>query len=104
VILLTNLRDEDDATLMPALGLLRRQHRVVVASLREPGLTSLQNRPVDNFDSALGYAAAVEYLQLRQRTLATLRKQGVHCLDVAPAVLPLALVNQYWTMKRAGVF
>jgi uncharacterized protein (DUF58 family) len=34
VILLTNLRDEDDETLLPALKLLRTHHLVVLASLR----------------------------------------------------------------------
>ena len=35
MILLTNLRDEDDDTLLPALQLLRTRHLVVFASLRE---------------------------------------------------------------------
>jgi uncharacterized protein (DUF58 family) len=103
IVLLTNLRDEDDDTLMPALALLRRQHLVVVASLREPGLMALRRQRVRHFEDALAYAAATEYLSARQRSMTTLRKTGVHCLDVAPGELPIALVNQYWSMKRSGV-
>jgi uncharacterized protein (DUF58 family) len=100
---LTNLRDEDDDTLKPALALLQRQHLVVVASLQEPGLTALRRRRVGHFEDALAYAAATEYLYARQRSMASLRKRGVHCLDLAPVDLPMGLVNQYWSMKRSGV-
>jgi hypothetical protein len=37
----TALRDEDDETLEPALGLLRSRHRVLLASLRERDLDDL---------------------------------------------------------------
>lgn len=104
IVLLTNLRDEDDDTLGPALALLRRHHLVVVASLREPGLTALRDRPVQHFEEALAYAAATEYLYARQRLIRILRKTGVRCLDLPPAELPIGLVNEYWSMKRGGVF
>ena len=104
IVLLTNLREEDDDTLMPALSILQRQHLVVVASLREPGLIALRTARVSQFEDALAYAAATEYLYARQRSIAVLRKRGVYCLDVAPGELPMGLVNQYWNMKRSGVF
>jgi uncharacterized protein (DUF58 family) len=102
VILLTNLRDEDDITLQPALTQLRRRHLVLVANLREAALDQLLLKSISDFDDALSYAAAVDYQQSRQRQLANLRAQGVHVLDVAPAQLPVALVNRYWQMKRSG--
>ena len=102
VILLTNLRDEDDSTLQPALAQLRKRHLVLVASLRETGLDRLLQQPVGDFDSALAYAAAVDYRQARQTQLARLRAQGINVLDTAPAQLPVALVNRYWEMKRSG--
>jgi uncharacterized protein (DUF58 family) len=103
IVMITNLREEDDATLLPALKLLKRQHLVVVASLREPGLSALRARPVKHFEDALAYAAASEYLYARQALMAHLRKSGVQCLDVAPSELPIGLVNEYWKMKRRGV-
>jgi uncharacterized protein (DUF58 family) len=103
VVLLTNLRDEDDATLFPALAQLRRRHLVLLASLRETGLDKLREGEIGDFDGALGYAAAIEYLQARQRQFARLHGQGVHVLDTSPPRLPVALVNRYWEMKRSGV-
>ena len=103
VILLTNLRDEDDATLLPALTLLGHKHLVLLANLRETGLDAMIQQPIGDFDDALGYAAAIDYRQARQRQLASLRAQGVTVLDTAPAQLPVALVNRYWEMKRSGI-
>ena len=103
VILLTNLRDEDDSTLLPALAQLRHKHLVLVASLRETGLDRLLHDPIDDFDGALGYAAAIDYRQARQTQLARLRAQGITVLDTAPPQLPVALVNRYWEMKRSGI-
>lgn len=52
VVLLTNLRDEDDSTLQPALHQLRQRHLVMVASLRESCLDKLLSKEVDDFDGA----------------------------------------------------
>ncbi|MDR2689166.1 MAG: DUF58 domain-containing protein, partial [Azoarcus sp.] len=90
VVLLTNLRDEDDTTLFPALAQLRQRHLVLLASLRETGLDKLRENKIDDFDGALGYAAAIEYLQARQRRFTCLHGQGVHVLDTAPQRLPIA--------------
>jgi uncharacterized protein (DUF58 family) len=67
-------------------------------------LDALLHEPVTDLDGALAYAAAVDYRRERRRQLAALRAQGVAVLDVAPAELPVALVNRYWDMKRSGVF
>jgi uncharacterized protein (DUF58 family) len=102
VILLTNLRDEDDSTLQPALIQLRRRHLVLVASLRETGLEKLLHSPIEDFDGALSYAAAIDYRQARQTQLSRLRAQGINVIDTDPPQLPVALVNRYWEMKRGG--
>ena len=103
VVLLTNLRDEDDSTLQPALTQLRQRHLVLVANLRESGLDKLLCNAVDDFDSALSYAAAIEYRQARHAQLTSLRVQGVNILDTSPPELPVLLVNRYWEMKRSGI-
>lgn len=103
IVLVTNLRDEDDDTLRPALELLRRRHAVSLASLREAVLDSLAESPVADFDAALTHAAALEYRRARHKQVATLRRSGVNVLDVPPRELPIALINHYWDLKRAGV-
>lgn len=103
VVLLTNLRDEDDASLAPALTLLRRRHLVLVANLRETSLDRIMAEPVGDFDAALTYASATDYLTARQRQIRMLQAAGAKVLDAAPPQLPMALVNRYWEMKRGGV-
>lgn len=102
VLLLTNVRDEDDATLAPALGLLRSRHLVVLASLREAILGRALSARVDSFERAVTHAAAAEYLAMRERVFRRLQAEGVLCLDVEPARLPIALVNRYLDIKRQG--
>lgn len=104
IVLLTNLRDEDDATLAPALCLLRRRHLVLVANLRETSLDRILSEPVRNFDSALTYASATEYAKSRERQIRMLQAAGARVFDATPPQLPMALVNRYWELKRSGVF
>lgn len=103
IVLLTNLRDEDESSLVPALRLLGRRHGVLVANLRETALDAALARPIADFDAALGYAAAVDYRRARRRQWAVLKAQGAQVLEVAPPGLPTALVNRYWEMKRGGL-
>lgn len=102
VIFLTNLRDEDDETLLPALDLLRRRHLVVLASLREAIIGRALSARVDSFDRAVTHAAAADYLALRERVFRRMGAAGVMCLDVEPERLPIALVNRYLDIKREG--
>jgi uncharacterized protein (DUF58 family) len=103
VIVLSNLRDEDDDTLLPALKLMRRRHLVLFASLREHVLTEALAHPVADFDSALSHAAAADYLRDRTASFRRLQDAGAHLLDVEPRELALALVNRYLDIKRSGV-
>lgn len=102
VVLVTNLRDEDDETLGPALALLRRRHRVILASLREPDLDRAGRAPVATFEQALRAGALDAYLAQRHRALARLAPRGGPALDVLPQDLPVALVNRYLEEKRSG--
>jgi len=102
VVLVSNLRDEDDDTLGPAMALLGRRHAITLASLQEPVLDDILAAPVDDFDAALTRAAALQYAHARRRQAAMLRHGGVQIVDVSPRDLPLALINHYWQRKRAG--
>jgi len=102
VILLTNLRDEDDETLLPGLKLLRTRHLVVLASLREAIISRALSARVDSFDRAVTHAAAAEYLAQRERTFRRIGASGAVCLDVEPERLAISLVNRYLELKRGG--
>ncbi|HEX2331619.1 MAG TPA: DUF58 domain-containing protein [Burkholderiales bacterium] len=102
VIVLTNLRDEDDETLLPALKLLRTRHLVVLASLREAIISRALSARVDSFDRAVTHAAAADYLAARERTFRRIGASGALCLDIEPERLAISLVNRYLELKREG--
>jgi uncharacterized protein (DUF58 family) len=103
VIMLTNFRGEDAPELAPALQLLRRRHLVLVASLREAVLRDIAAQPIARAEDAIEVAAAHRFAQ--QRRDAFLRATGNDALsiDIEPARLPVALVNRYHAIKRAGL-
>jgi uncharacterized protein (DUF58 family) len=102
VVLLSNLRDEDDDTLAPALRLLQTRHLVLFASLRESILGRALATRVDTFDRALTHAATADYLHSRDRIFRGLERGGAVCVDTEPEKLPMALVNRYLDIKRSG--
>ena len=104
VILVTNLRDEDDANLLGAIKLLSRQHRVLLVSLRENVLDSLRQAPVQTLPEALTYCGTVDYLNARASLHERLNAHGVPVMDVTAGELGAALVTRYLAWKKAGVF
>jgi uncharacterized protein (DUF58 family) len=102
IVVLSNLRDEDDDTLAPALKLLQSRHLVLFASLRENILSRALAARVDTFDRAITHAAVADYLQCRRRMFSHLEGLGATCVDVEPEQLPIALVNRYLEIKRSG--
>ena len=102
VVLISNLRDEDDDTLLPALRLLQRRHLVLFASLRERALDETAAAPVEDFEGALTHGAAIEYRLRRDAAFRRLKQGNIVCVDVPPQRLALALVNQYLDVKRSG--
>ncbi|SDH66046.1 DUF58 domain-containing protein [Pseudomonas panipatensis] len=102
VVLVTNLRDEDDDELVNAVHRLGRQHRVLVASLREEVLDQLRQAPVQGYDEALTYCGALDYLNARAGLHEKLVANGVPVLDARPRELGPELVSRYLGWKRAG--
>ena len=102
VVLLTNLRTEDSAHLLPPLQLLRRKHLVVVANLKERGVVERVRQPVATLEDALFVGAGLSYLEGRTRFLRALRDHGILTLDETAPALPAALANCYLDIKRRG--
>ncbi|HEX5127181.1 MAG TPA: DUF58 domain-containing protein [Rhodocyclaceae bacterium] len=103
VVILTNLRDEDDQSLRAATHLLQQRHLVLVASLREPALDRMPSQAIDSLHDAASAAAAVGYRHLREAALQRLRASGVLCLDVVPEMLAVETVNRYLAIKAANM-
>ena len=103
VVVLTNMRDEDESELGTMLTLLRRRHLVLLANLREEILDQIVNTPVNDFAEALRYSATEDYLIQRKQTQTLISKMGALSLDVTAEQLPIALVNRYLDIKRSGM-
>jgi uncharacterized protein (DUF58 family) len=104
VVLVTNLRDEDDEELLTAVKRLGKQHRVLVASLREDLLDNLRQTPVQTLPEALAYCGTVDYLNERAELHERLSAHGVPVVDARPAELGAELVTRYLSWKKAGAF
>ena len=102
VVLVTNLRDEDDEELLTAVKRISRQHRVLVASLREEVLDELRQTPVQTLPEALTYCGTVDYLNARSELHERLLAHGVSLLDARPGELGAELVTRYLSWKKAG--
>lgn len=102
VVLVTNLRDEDDEALLGAVKQLSRQHRVLIASLREDVLDEVRHTPVQTWQEALDYVGTVDFLNARAGLHDRLVAHGITVLDVRPGELGPQLVNRYMSWKKAG--
>lgn len=104
VVLVTNVRDEDDEELLSAVRRLSQQHRVLVASLRETVLDELRQRPVQTLDDALTYCANLDYLNTSAQHHEHLSAQGVAVVQARPEELGARMVTRYLAWKKVGVF
>lgn len=102
VVLVTNLRDEDDQELLTAVKRIGRQHRVLVASLREEVLDQVRQNPVQTLPEALAYSSAINYLNGRTELHERLSPHGIALLDARPGELGPELVSRYMNWKKAG--
>ena len=102
VVMMTNTRDEDHDTLVPAIQLLRSRHLVVLADLREEILDEVLRKKVQDFDSALSFNSVNMYMDSRRRNHEALHHQGALTLDLLAPQLPVALVNEYLMIKASG--
>ena len=104
IVVLSNLRDEDEETLFPALALLERKHLVLFANLRESSLDRVRAEPVKDLEGALRYAAAAVYERERSATTRRVQASGAILMESLPEQLAVALVNRYLDLKRSGRF
>jgi uncharacterized protein (DUF58 family) len=103
VIVITNFRDEDSTELSHALRLLRPQHLVLLASLRERIVGELMRQPLTGGEAAIDVAAAHLYEQARRDAFNRLSTRDALMVDAEPERLGVELVNRYHAVKRAGL-
>ncbi|WP_159566046.1 DUF58 domain-containing protein [Budvicia diplopodorum] len=103
IVVFTNLRDEDEQSLLACVKLLSKRHLVLVASLREAELDDAGSITIANEQDAALRAAAAGYQAKRQAVLTRLRNAGTLCIDVQPQQLAVESVNRYLAIKAAGM-
>jgi uncharacterized protein (DUF58 family) len=102
IVLITNLRDEDDQALRSACELLSTRHLVLCASLREKALDAAIAAPVQQFNDALRVSATAHYLQQRDNAIKRLGIRASNLIDITPERLSMSLVNRYLDIKESG--
>ena len=102
VLVLTNLRDDDCDDLNAAVHLLKKYHKVVVASLQEQAVVDRLEKPVINLQDALTVASTHAYQSKRDILVKQLKNTGINTLDVLPQDLALSLTNAYLDLKSSG--
>jgi uncharacterized protein (DUF58 family) len=102
IVLITNLRDEDDRAMREACELLATRHLVLCASMREKALDLALTAPAHNFAGALRSSAAAHYLEQRDYAIKRLGIRASHLFDITPEMLSMTLVNRYRDIKESG--
>ncbi|MDH5433300.1 MAG: DUF58 domain-containing protein [Gammaproteobacteria bacterium] len=102
VIIVSNVRAEDEEEVNMAVSLLRRHHLVMLANLKEQVLVDTLDGEILQLDDALKYAQTINYLRQRELLHSRLSHQGVIAMDSVPKHLSVGLVNQYFEIKRSG--
>ncbi len=103
VVLLTALEPAAiEEGLIPVLPTLTRHHRVVVASVADPGLSEM-TRSLQDVAAVYDAAAAERTVSLRRRTAEALERMGVHVIDAEPEHLPPAVADHYLALKARGL-
>jgi len=103
IVLLTDLAPEAvEATLVPAIPGLVRDHRVIVASVRDPATQGRLTARVDGVEDAYAAAGAATVVAARERAAGALRSMGVEIVDEPPASFASAVTDAYLETKARG--
>ena len=102
VILMTNVRDEDDGDLSKAVRILSKNHLVMVVALQETAISEAESMELKQRDDVVLYAGIKLFQTARNTMLARLRAQGVSVVDATYKNLHVQLVNEYLRLKHSG--
>ena len=103
IVLVSNMRDEEDEDLSSMLKIASQRHLMLLASLREVALGDTLDAGVNDFGGALRMAATHEYVRVREESHEKLERYGLLCMDVEPRMLAADLVNRYLRIKASGL-
>ena len=102
IILITNVRDEDNQDLHKAVEILSAQHLVMVVALQESLLSHVNEMELKDQDDTMLYAGIKMFEKSRHKMLALLKARGVSVVDATHKNIHVKLVTEYLTLKRIG--
>jgi uncharacterized protein (DUF58 family) len=101
IALFTDLVDESASrSLLAACPVLTRHHAVLIATCRDPDLTSAVSDPPHDVRDVLRSAVALDILESRHRAAARLRSMGATVVEASPEKLGSACVHAYLVLKQ----
>jgi uncharacterized protein (DUF58 family) len=104
VVILSDIVDEDTSErFRSALASLGRRHVVIFAALKTPLLWEILNAPIGALRDVSQKAVVMRLLRERERALHSVRRTGIHVLDVEPVQLTVPLVNQYIELRERNL-
>jgi uncharacterized protein (DUF58 family) len=104
VIWITELADSAGLPeVVSATAELVRGHLVVLVLLEHPELDALATRDPANVAEMFATTAAIEMLERRRETIATMRRQGVMVVETTAAAVGAAAITQYLEVKAQGL-
>ena len=89
-------------SLLPSLGLIARNHVVVIAAVQDPAVVGWAHGAADTDEDVYRKVAAIGALDERRRTVARLQRLGATVIDAPPRSLPLELADAYLKVKATG--
>jgi len=104
VVVLTNLRTEDQFGSLGALQLLTRQHLVMLASVRETTVDAALERELEEGKDVNGFLGALAYEQDIAKLISEARGLGLSAVRESLEDFPVALANQFLSLRGSGRF
>jgi uncharacterized protein (DUF58 family) len=100
VVVISDLVDvETSERMRSSLGRLAQRHVVLLAALQTPLLAQSIQGDVHTMLDAARKGVAFRLLRQRQRALHSVRRAGIHVLDVRPGELTVPLINQFIDLR-----
>lgn len=104
VIVISDVIDvETSGRYRTSLTMLARRHIVMFAALRTPLLRDYLDAPVEEMLDGFKKAVVIRTLREREQAIHSLRRAGVHVLDVEPQELTAPLINQFIELRQSNL-
>ena len=104
VVVLTNLRTEDQFGSLGALELLTKQHLVLLASVRETAVERALRKDLVTAEDGNGYLGALAYEEDIEGLVRDARGRGFSAVHESLDSFPVALANQFLDLRNSGRF